>query len=666
MAYQIQYISNMDTTVTEKYSYARGLIEANVNPVIVIDTDSVIRDMNQVFSIAVAKKPEQILGTLCHLYFSDPEDVKAACKRIFEDGSISDYELTITDHREKDFLFDGYVYKNELDVILGAVLVARDISKQKKTERELTIAKKKAEKSAKIAEDAVKSKQQFLSNMSHEIRTPMNAIIGFTKVILRTDLTAKQKEYITAIKLSGDTLIVLINDILDLAKVDSGKMIFEKIPFKLSLAVSAMLHLFEEKVQEKNLLLVKKYDNNIPEVLLGDPVRLHQIILNLVSNAVKFTNKGKITVSILLQSEDDEKAVVAFSVTDTGIGIEKNKINKIFENFQQAHSVTSRMYGGTGLGLAIVKQLVHNQGGTIHVESIVDEGTTFSFVLEFKKTNRKVALENNSVALDTEIKKDISVLVVEDIILNQLLIKTLLDDFGFDCDIASNGIIALEKLKTETYDIILMDLQMPEMNGFDTTKYIRNKLKSDIPIIALTADVTTVDLEKCKASGMDDYIAKPIDERLLYNKIMHQLKKETTTTTNVDNATEKEVMETEEGKYIDLNYLKQLTECNPKLMEEMISVYLEQTPPIIDAMKQSLIDNDWQSLQEAVHKIIPSFSLMGIGYDIENIARRIQKYEYTLNISKEIQTQVLKLETICEEAFKELETELNNIKEIDS
>src|SRR6187399_1502035 len=392
-------------------------------------------------------------------------------------------------------------------------------------------AKGKAETATGIAEDAVKAKQQFLSNMSHEIRTPMNAIIGFTKVLLKTDLSAKQKEYLTAIKLSGDALIVLINDILDLAKVDAGKMTFEQTPFKMASSISAMLHMFEPKIQEKNLELVKEYDNRIPEVLLGDPVRLHQIILNLVSNAVKFTTKGKITVSVNLIHEDEQKVTIEFAVTDTGIGIAEDKIEKIFENFQQASSHTSRLYGGTGLGLSIVKQLIEPQGGSIQVKSKIDEGSVFSFILDFQKTNAEVEAEAEILELDPEIK-NIKVLVVEDIALNQLLMKTLLDDFGFEQDIAANGKIAIEKLTqkradgtVKSYDIILMDLQMPEMNGFETTEFIRKTMNSKIPIIALTADVTTVDLAKCKAVGMNDYIAKPVDERILYSKIIGLVRK---------------------------------------------------------------------------------------------------------------------------------------------
>src|SRR5688572_2496236 len=199
-----------------------------------------------------------------------------------------------------------------------------------------------SEKARQAAEEAVKAKQQFLSNMSHEIRTPMNAIVGFTKVVLKTELTEKQKEYINAIKISGDALIVLINDILDLAKVDAGKMTFEQIPFKLSASIYAMLHLFETKIREKNLELKREYDNSIPEVLVGDPVRLHQVILNLVSNAIKFTSEGSITVSVKMVEEDARQATLEFSVSDTGIGIPEDKMESIFDNFQQATSGTSR------------------------------------------------------------------------------------------------------------------------------------------------------------------------------------------------------------------------------------------------------------------------------------------------------------------------------------
>ncbi|HSY60671.1 MAG TPA: ATP-binding protein, partial [Cytophaga sp.] len=517
----------MESVITPETRYARSLIEASLDPLFTISPAGKITDMNNASVNITGIKREELIGTDFFDYFTEPDKAREGYKQVFAKGFVADYPLTIKDHKLTDVLFNGSVYKDAQGNVLGIVVVARDITQQKIYERELKSAKVvaefatevaeeaklKAENATRIAEDAVKAKQQFLSNMSHEIRTPMNAIIGFTKVLLKTELTAKQNEYLTAIKISGDALIVLINDILDLAKVDAGKMTFEQVPFKMASSISAMLHLFETKIQERNLELVKLYDSKIPEVLVGDPVRLHQIILNLVSNAVKFTTSGKIEVRVNLINEDEEMATVEFAVIDTGIGIPENKIKNIFENFQQASSGTSRLYGGTGLGLAIVKQLVESQGGTIKVKSDIGKGSTFSFALRFHKNTGTVELEPELLELDRE-TKNIKILVVEDIPLNQLLMKTLLDDFGFDRDIAPNGKIAIEKMQSKTYDIILMDLQMPEMNGFEATEYIRNTMHSKIPIIALTADVTTVDLAKCKAVGMNDYIAKPIDERV--------------------------------------------------------------------------------------------------------------------------------------------------------
>jgi signal transduction histidine kinase/CheY-like chemotaxis protein len=391
---------------------------------------------------------------------------------------------------------------------------------------QLTADKLIAEESARQSQILVGAKQQFLSTMSHEIRTPLNSILGFTNVLLKTDLSEKQKEFIQAIKTSGDSLIFLINDILDLAKVNAGKMTFEKKPFQIKKSITLIQNSFDLIIKEKNLEIVNEYDNNIPVMLVGDSNRFNQIFLNLMSNAVKFTHKGKITISIKLLSEDEVNATIEFAITDTGIGIAENKINLIFNVFEQAETGTSILYGGSGLGLSIVKKLVESQGGSIGLKSKEGEGTTFSFILPFEKTkmNIETKTEPKIIKLDSEIK-NMRVLVAEDVVLNQLLIKMILSDFGFEHEVVANGKIAIEKLQTNTYDIVLMDLSMPEMNGFEATKYIRNILKSNIPIIALTADVTITDVTKCKESGMNDYISKPIDEELLYSKMVELIKK---------------------------------------------------------------------------------------------------------------------------------------------
>jgi len=653
--------------------YSLSLIEASLDPLVTINIEGKITDVNEATVNITGLEREKLKGTDFFDYFTEPEKARNVYREVFAKGSVIDSPLTLRHQNGKltDVLFNGSVYTDDHENVLGVVIVARDVTEQKRAATELTEAivfaematliaeeaKSKAESATKIAEDAVKAKQQFLSNMSHEIRTPMNAIIGFTKVVLKTDLSVKQKEYLQAIKLSGDALIVLINDILDLAKVDAGKMTFEQAPFKMALSISAMLHLFEPKIQEKNLKLIKEYDHRIPEVLLGDPVRLHQIILNLVSNAVKFTTRGKITVSVNLVDENDDKVTIEFIVSDTGIGIPESKIEKIFENFQQASSGTTRLYGGTGLGLAIVKQLVEAQDGSISVSSKINEGSSFSFKLSFQKTGSKVESDIELIELNNE-AINIDVLVVEDIALNQLLMRTLLDDFGFGCDIADNGKIAIEKMRIKQYDVILMDLQMPEMNGFEATDYIRNLMNCDIPIIALTADVTTVDLAKCKSVGMNDYIAKPVDERLLYTKIISLVKK---TSLVID----PEVSIVDKAMHIkctNLEYLNIRTKSNKLLMMEMISLYLKQTPPLIISMKQGLREKDWNLLYSAVHKMIPSFSIMGINSDFEDMAKKVQEYASNQQHSEGIPEMVLQLEEVCEQACVELTEEYDTFK----
>ncbi|MFO7674530.1 MAG: CheR family methyltransferase [Lutibacter sp.] len=567
-----------------------------------------------------------------------------------------------------NFVFQPYLEADK--TISGVTMISYEVTSQFAMKDELIKAKNIADHKTQIAEDAMMAKQQFLSNMSHEIRTPMNAIIGFTKVVLKTVITENQKEYLNAIKTSGDSLIVLINDILDLAKVDSGKMFFEHIPFKMSESITASLQLFEIKTQENNTELIMEYDNNIPKVLIGDPMRLRQIILNLMSNAVKFTSGGKIKASVHLLKKDKKKVTIEFAIADTGIGIPATKIGTIFENFQQAATGTSKMYGGTGLGLAIAKQLVESQGGSIAVKSKINEGSTFSFIMSFQKTNDcvKENLETQNTFSESEtVPKNIKVLVVEDIALNQLLMKTLLNDFGFEHDIASDGKIAIEKLQDNHYDIILMDLQMPEMDGFEATNYIRNTMKLNIPIIALTANVTTADLEKCKAIGMNDYISKPVEEVILYKKIVDLVKKpsDAKELSVVNKKVEQRHEKNEKLKCTDLTYLKQRTKSNQKLLMEMISIFLEQTPPILLVMKQSVTDKDWPSLYKAVHKLIPSFAIMGINADFEKMAKKVQENASNQENTEEIPNLILALDQVCVQACQELTEIFNELKNTD-
>jgi signal transduction histidine kinase/CheY-like chemotaxis protein len=535
-------------------------------------------------------------------------------------------------------------------VVLASSLVVIfiDISQRNYFEQELIKAKE-------IAERSVQVKEHFLANISHEIRTPMNAISGLTKVLLRHSPTDKQKEYLDAIKTSSDILLVIINDILDLSKVQSGKMIFEKTDFKISSLISSITDLLNSKAEEKQLKLITDYDENIPDVLIGDPVRLNQIILNLVSNALKFTEKGTIHLRVKCLKRTENTVVLNFIVKDTGIGIPQEIMPSIFESFTQASTEITRKYGGTGLGLNIVKELVERQGGSISVNSKVNEGSVFSVKMKFS-----ISKNNSTKALKLEkppvIKKviDVKVLLVEDNIINQLLAQSVLNEYGFITDVADNGKLALEKIKKNYYDIILMDIQMPEMSGYDVTKHIRSRFKKplcDIPIIAMTANAGKSDAEKCLRAGMNDYISKPFDEQALYEKILLLTGSET------KKGLQDIQQELKINRYTNLTYLKNISGGNKKFISEIIELFMSQTPAAIKNMRKHLQNNDYQKIASEAHKIKPSFNFLGIA-ELEEIAGRIEDSGRSGIDVDHISDSINTIEEVCKCAYTELIEEL--------
>lgn len=519
-----QELQTRNDLLNEAYDYSEALFATIHEPMLVLDKNLRVKSANktfyQVFNVNKGETEGMLLYDLGNKQWNIPRLRELLEDILPKNSHFHDFEIT---HNfpfisEKTMLLNARRIVQKVNHEELILLAFTDVTEKKLFEKELIEAKV-------FAERAAQSKQQFLSNMSHDIRTPLNSILGFTNVLLKTRLDVDQKEYAQAINTSGKSLNLLINDILDLAKVDSGRMTFEKKPFEIRKVITSILHSFNIKIKEKNLELIKDFDTEIPTTLLGDSVRLNQIVSNLVSNAVKFTHKGKITVRMKLLKDDKENTTIEFAITDTGIGIGSNNLKSIFNVFEQAVTDTSNTYGGTGLGLAIVKQLIEAQGGSISLVSKLDEGSTFSFILPFGKTTMNLEEEIDVLKLDSEVTS-LSILVAEDVALNQMLIKIILSGFGFDYDIVDNGKLAIEKLKTNTYDIILMDLQMPEMNGFEASEYIRHTMKLKTPIIALTADVTTADVDKCKAFGMDDYISKPINENGLYSKIVELTRKQ--------------------------------------------------------------------------------------------------------------------------------------------
>jgi signal transduction histidine kinase len=383
----------------------------------------------------------------------------------------------------------------------------------------LVLAKDQAESSAKV-------KEQFLANISHEIRTPMNAIVGMSNLLNQTLLNDDQEEYVKYIRKASDNLLVLINDILDFSKLEAGRIEFEKIEFDLFATINEVKQILHFKAKEKNLEINIDIDPDAPEFVIGDKFRLNQVMLNLVGNGIKFTDKGSISIEVRKIDDNDRYTNLLFSVIDTGIGISPDKIKTIFTSFSQASTDTTRKYGGTGLGLTISKQLVELQGGKMYVYSKVNEGSNFSFNLSFLKSNttqveiKKEAKEENQKKFEVLYGK--KVLLVEDNKMNQVLARKVLMAKGMEVDIAENGKIAIEKLQKNSYRIILMDIHMPVMDGFDTTEHIRSNFtdhKKRIPIIAVTGAALENEKSKCFACGMNDYITKPFDQFELYGKI---------------------------------------------------------------------------------------------------------------------------------------------------
>jgi CheY-like chemotaxis protein len=348
----------------------------------------------------------------------------------------------------------------------------------------------------------------------------MNAIMGFSDMLSKRKLEEKEKEYVIVIKSAGEKLLTIINDILDISKIEAGMMTFESVIFSVKETLKSLNVLLSERAKEKNLELLFSCDENVPDVVLGDHTRLTQIIINLVDNAIKFTETGSVQVHAKVINNENENIIMEFSVKDTGIGIPQDKLEQIFERFRQAEPHTTRMYGGTGLGLSIAKQLAELQGGKLSVKSETNVGSVFSFCIPYKKTSQiQVPSETIKKKCNMEDLSKLNILLVEDSQLNVQLILSLFSENNLKLKVAENGSVGIEKLKKNNFDIILMDMEMPVMNGYEATTKIRKELKNNIPIIAMTAHAMAGEREKCLSLGMNDYISKPINAILLFDKM---------------------------------------------------------------------------------------------------------------------------------------------------
>jgi signal transduction histidine kinase/ActR/RegA family two-component response regulator len=434
----------------------------------------------------------------------DLQNTEKALLNILDDYSEEKYHSEDSQRALLNILDDYSEEKVNMEDTQRAVLnILEDYSE----------AKEKAEESTKL-------KEAFLANMSHEIRTPMNAIIGFSDILSKGNLAEKEMEYVRTIKTAGENLLTIINDILDISKIEAGMMTFEEHTFSVKDIFKSLSVMLMGKAREKDLELVFSCHKAVPNSLLGDPTRLTQIIINLAGNAIKFTQKGKIEVGVEVLLAEQDVIWLEFTVKDTGIGISQDKLVHIFERFRQAESHITRKYGGTGLGLSIAKQLVELLGGKLSVESVFKEGSVFRFSIPYKRSVEVVETTAESGSkYNMEALTKLNILLVEDNQLNVKLINSLFSEYNLNLEVAENGSVGIEKLKEGQFDIILMDMEMPVMNGYEAATVIRNDLKNRIPIIAMTAHAMAGERERCLSLGMNDYISKPINANLLFEKI---------------------------------------------------------------------------------------------------------------------------------------------------
>ena len=532
-------------------------------------------------------------------------EFKKCTKRRFSESV--EFQFKCKDKSYKFFEFNSINLKQK-DELEGLILDCRDISQRKKDALELLRAQK--------------TKELFLANISHEIRTPINGIAGMADLLSQNPSADDQTLYLKAIKTAAENLKVIINDILDLASIESGKLKFEKINFHLDETIRSLVDTFRLQSQEKGILLEYKMDSKTPGVFIGDPVRLNQILINLISNALKFTHQGSIKISVSIEQIKEKDYYLKFEIKDTGIGIPKSKLKTIFESFSQADASVTRKYGGTGLGLTIVRQLVQLQHGTIKVSSEENEGSTFTVVMPYKIGIKDLQVTKGRSALNKTLQlKNASILLVEDNDINRLYAGSILKMWGCPFDTAENGEVAIEKFKNSHFDLILMDIQMPVMDGFETTKVIRqwNNEKSKIPIVALTANATQRDIDKCISLGMNDCLTKPFTQE----DLLKVLDKYLGSKFHVIGSENNKIISQEHADKVDFSYLEKVSGNNKSFIKEIAEAFLKSIPTSIQELNKYSDNENWTELARVAHKIKPSITLLGV----HNLKDKIVKLE---------------------------------------
>ncbi|MEZ4849879.1 MAG: response regulator [Bacteroidia bacterium] len=627
------------------------------------------------------KEPKETISLENYLLSIPKEDQKLVVQEIQQvlssGGSFEvDHRIAFEDHREKFVNFRGKAILDQSGNPRGLVGTIQDITERKEIE---TLKQEK-----ELVLKASRLRQEFLAKTSHEVRTPLNPILLLTNLLLESELTDYQREQLSVIKEAGETLLAVVNDILDISKIEAGKIDFVTSSFSINQVFAHIEDMMAQNAKEKNLKLIMSIDPLIPPKITGDHVRLNQILLNLVGNAIKFTREGQVEVHAKAVKLNDEKITILFFVRDTGIGIPRDKLKWVFESFQQIENETNQKSGGTGLGLTIVKQLVTLQGGKISVDSGVGEGSEFKIELEFGVGDIETKTPTTNITLiEKEKLKGLNVLLVEDNELNQMVTRKLLTDWGIVLDIANNGREGIQRLNQNNYDLILMDVQMPEMDGYEATRYIRSEFaapKKDIPIIALTATALSGIDDECRKAGMDDFISKPIEVNSLFAKIAQYATLSRNLSLSQDNqevpAQVKNLMDkpvsnyqssqenTENSApippYTDLSYLKEISGGDDHIIKKTIEKFLETTPDMLRSMDDFLDNKDFINLGRCAHKLKSSVAFMGID-TIKDTILEIEGISKNGGNEHKLPQLVNRIRQVIEDSYKELQTDLATI-----
>ncbi len=611
-----KYAENTLRIKEEKY---RSIIDNMNLGLLEVDTEENITFANQCFSDMSGYDLSELIGKRAAQIFAKGENIELMDQKNEERkrGTTDAYEIVVKNKRGQVrwWLVSGAPRYNDQGELVGSIGIHLDITDQKQLEIELTSAREQAEQSTR-------SKEVFLANMSHEIRTPMNAILGMSNQLAKSSLTSKQLFYLDAINAASENLLVIINDILDLSKIEAGKLSLEKIPFEPKAVIKRAMQALNHKAQEKGLALTNSIlDERVSEVMMGDPYRLNQVLLNIISNAVKFTEKGGVDIKLEVINDAKHSQTVQLTVKDTGIGMDEKFRKSLFEKFSQEDASVTRQYGGTGLGMSICRQLIELMDGEIFVESEKGSGTTMAFVVTFPKGRVEDLPSKEIFVADEKMLVGKRILVVDDNDMNRLLASTILGNYGAETVEAENGLESVEYLAANAVDLVLMDIQMPVMNGFDAASYIRKNISKTLPMIALTANAIKGDNEKCIEAGMNNYLAKPFKEEDLMKMIAGMLH----TDSRMNTTKKVEVLAEEpEPVYYDISEIKTISRGNEGFINKMLKMFVEQIPVHLADMKAKWEDNQYLVVGEIAHRIKPTIDNMGIAAS-KTVIREIEK-----------------------------------------